>query len=202
MRILALMPCYKIIEVPAVQTLLALQADIYNRGDNINFLFTQGFNAVKARTALVNSAAKKDFDYVVWLDSDHIYSAGALYTLIEKIEKNNLDMLSAGYFVRGYVRGQKRFAHGDFVNGDYQKLSPSEHGGIRDCEVVGFGFLVMKHAFVKRMVEKYPNDLFKMDISDNLTEDVYFCRKCKQEGVRVCFDEDTIVGHLMTVINN
>ncbi len=69
-----------------------------------------------------------------------------------------------------------------------------------DCDVLGFGFLLMRQSFVKKMVDTYGDDLFLFDIKDNSTEDVYFCRQAKKLGTRVCFDADTIVGHLMMVV--
>jgi len=200
MKILTLMPAYKIMDIEAVKSLTALQSDIYNRGDNINIAYISGFNTVLARTALINYAAKQeDVDYVLWLDSDHIYKASYVYELISKIEKNNLEMLSAGYLTRG---PRNLFAHGSFIdNGNFKQHKKGTVSGLIDCDIIGFGFLVMKQDFVKRMVNKYGKDLFKMDYSNNTTEDIYFCRKMKEEGIRICYDADIIVGHLMTVVN-
>lgn len=187
-------------DIPAVQSLVALQADIYQRGDNVNTIFINGFNAAKARTKLMEYAAKVvDVDYIVNLDTDNVYTVDDLYTIIRKLEENNLEMLSAGYLVKdssGY------FAHGRFHDdGSFEKVHSTGASGIIDCDVLGFGFLVMKHSFVKKMVDTYGDDLFLFDIKDNSTEDVYFCRQAKKIGTRVCFDADTVVGHLMTVVH-
>lgn len=198
MKILALMPAYKYMEIPAVQSLVAMQADVYNNGDNINVAFVHGFNTSLARTNLFEYAASVvDVDYVLNIDSDHIYKAKSLYTLISKIEDNDLDMLSAGY----YLRGGREFAHGRHVDGKFKKFKEGEVKGIVECDVVGFGFLLMKSQFVKEMVKKFPKDLFKMDVDGNASEDVYFCKKAQENGSKVCFDADTIVGHLTTVVN-
>ena len=200
MKILALMPAQKVLMVEAVQSLVAFQADIYNRGDNVNICFTNGHNPVNARTSLANYVSKaNEGDYVLWIDSDHIYAPKKFYTLVEKLEKNNLEMLSAAYLVRSKGRTT---AHGSFLeDGSFKQHQIEEQSGITDCDVLGFGFLVMKYSFLKRMVEKYPNDLFHMDCSNNSTEDVYFCRQVKKEGVRICYDADTIIGHLTVVVN-
>ena len=188
------------IDVAAVQSLAALQADVYKRGDNINCVFINGFNAAKARTILLEHAAKcTDVDYIINIDTDQVYTSEQMYTIINKLEENKLDMLSAAYLVKdtsGY------FAHGSFKeDNSFEKIHSLNAKGIIDCDVLGFGFLVMKHSFVKKMVDTYKDDLFLFDIKDNSTEDVYFCRQAKKLGTRVCFDADTIVGHLMTVIH-
>jgi hypothetical protein len=121
-----------------------------------------------------------------------------LYTLIRKCEENNLEMLSAGYLTKDTTR---YFAHGKFLeDGSFTKIHSKDVSGIVDCDVLGFGFLLMKKDFVKKMVETYPEDMFLFDIKDNSTEDVYFCRQAKKLGTRICFDADTIVGHLMMVV--
>jgi hypothetical protein len=199
MKILALLPSYKIMDIPAVQSLVSLQADVFKRGDNINIIFCNGFNAAKARTLLMEYASNQGgVDYIVNIDTDNVYEADDLYAIIDKMEANNMEMLSAAYLVKdssGY------YAHGRFLeDGSFEKVHARETGGIIDCDVLGFGFLVMKHSFVKKMVDTYKDDLFLFDIKDNSTEDVYFCRQAKKIGTRIAFDSDTLVGHLMTVI--
>ena len=198
MKILALLPTYKVMDITAVQSLCSLQADIYRDGNNINTIFVNGFNAAKARTKLMEySAKKKDVDYVVNIDSDQVYTSEDLYALIDKMEEHDLDMLSAGYLIKDQTM---LFCHGSFAeDGSFSKISSVGATGIIDCDVLGFGFLVMRNSFVRKMVETYGDDLFLFDIKDNSTEDVYFCRQAKKMGTRICFDADTRVGHLMLV---
>jgi len=200
MKILGCMPTQKVMDVNSVQSLVAFQADIYNRHDSLIMTFTNGHNPVLSRVSLMrNAALTEGVDYVIWLDSDHIYKAQAMYDLIKKMEENKLEALSAGYLVRSPC---KTFAHGRFMeDGKFLQFDKSECKGLVDADVLGFGFFVMKHAFVKDMVDKYGSETFKMDYGDNTTEDVYFCRLMKKEGYRICFDADTIVGHIMTWVN-
>jgi len=202
MRVLALVPAYKEIQVESVQSLCALQAGVYSRGDRINIAFVHGFNAASARTQLLKYAVSehkaKPLDYVLNIDSDQTFTAEHLYKLIDKIEENKLDLLSAGYLIRA---PEKTFAHGSFDStGYFQKIKKSDVSGIVECDVLGFGFLLMKPEFVVKMVEAYGNDIFKLDCIVNSTEDVYFCRQAKRLGTKICFDADNIVGHLMTVV--
>lgn len=201
MNILVLMPTAKFMEIPAVQSLTALQSAVYMRKDNITIAYANGFNAAKARVFLSHYASQQTgFDVILWLDSDHIYSAPVMYSMIEKMQKNDLDMLSAKYYVRD-ANLQKQVAHGNFSPEGFKKYAEPIEGDIIDCDVVGFGFLLMKPSFLNKMVETYDKDLFKFDIDDNSTEDVYFCRQAKKLGARVCFDNQNKVGHLTTVVN-
>ena len=200
MKILALIPAYKMMDVPAVQSLCALQADIYKNGDNLNVAFINGFNAVKARSKLIEYASNQgDVDWVINIDTDHVYDSKDLYTLINKCKELNLEMLSAGYMLKD---NSGNYAHGSFLeDGSFKHVHADESGGIIDCDVLGFGFLVMRKDFVDKMVKTYgKDDLFLFDVRDNSTEDVYFCRQAKKIGTRICFDSDTVVGHLRLVI--
>lgn len=199
MKIQALMPCYKIMEIPAVTSLTALMADCYVKGDHFNIAYANGFNAVHGRTNLVKYSVDNPSDWVLWLDSDHIYKASAMYKLIDRCISEDLDMLSATYFVRG--KG-KVVAH---INKDIETMDRLRKedldGSIVEASTIGFGFLVMRWSFLKKMYNRFGKDLFKMDYSDNTTEDVYFCRKVREAGHKVLFDSSVIVGHLTTVVN-
>jgi len=201
MNILVLMPTSKFMEIPAVQALTALQAAVYMRKDSLTIAYANGFNAAKARVYLSHYAVQqKGFDYILWLDSDHIYSATAMYSMIEKMNANGLDMLSAKYYVRD-ANLQKQTAHGNFSPEGFKKFTEPIEGDIIDCDVLGFGFLLMRPEFLNKMVETYAKDLFKFDLDQNSTEDVYFCRQAKKLGARICFDNQNKVGHLTTVNN-
>lgn len=200
MKILALMPTQKIMEIPAVQSLTAFQADVYRRKDALHIAFVNGFNPVLARTKLFEYAVKEEADWVIWLDSDHIYKAKDMYALIEKCDDQGLPMLSATYYVR---TTDKITAHGKYLeSGAFQKFSKSElNGSLVEADVIGFGFVVMRHSFMKTLYDKYKDDLFRMDATANSTEDVYFCRKAKEAGHKILFDPSIVVGHLTTVVN-
>lgn len=201
MNILVLMPTSKFMEIPAVQSLTALQAAVYMKKDSITIAYANGFNAAKARVYLAHYAnQQKGFDYILWLDSDHIYSSVAMYSMIEKMVANNLDMLSAKYYVRD-ANLNRQTAHGNFTPEGFKKFQEPIEGDIVDCDVLGFGFMLMKPEFINKMVDKYGKDLFKFDNDENSTEDVYFCRQAKKLGTRICFDNRNTIGHLTTVLH-
>lgn len=199
MKIQILIPAYKFIPVETVQCLSVIQAAMAERGWKWNIAFVNGFNAAHARNALMNFAIKQEFDYALWIDSDHVFNMKNVDDLLKELQEKNLDCLSAGYFVRD---GSKTFAHGRFKEDkSFAKLKKVECKGITECDVLGFGFLLMTHGFIKEMVNKFPNDLFILDCINNTTEDVYFCRKAQEIGKHLYFDANNIVGHLMTAVN-
>jgi choline kinase len=201
MNIIALMPTSKVMEIAAVQSLVSFQSAIYNKKDNVTVVFSNGFNAAKARTFLLKYASEQvGTDWIVWLDSDHVYNATVMYDMISKMEKNGLDILSAKYYVRDATLN-KTTAHGNFSAEGFKKYNEPIDGELIDCDVVGLGFCVMRPSLVKKLIETYGTDLFKFDIDDNSTEDVYFCRQLRKLGTRICFDNKNLIGHLTTVLH-
>jgi GT2 family glycosyltransferase len=194
-RILMLMPLYKHMDAHCVISLLDFVQNITNDGHKPKITFTNGFNAAKARKALMLYAAEHsdEFDYVLWLDSDHVYKTENLYKLIDRMKAENLKMLSATYT----LHGSSETAHGTVENGKFRHFEQKDFGeSVIDCTVVGFGFLVMTSQFAKEMHDKFGEKLFILDAKENCTEDVRFCRCVLDSGERVCFDPMVKVGHI------
>jgi hypothetical protein len=194
MKILILMPMYKIMDVHCVISLVDFIQNLHEDGHQARIVFSHGFNAAKARNQLTEHAVHKEgFDYVLWLDTDHVYKAENLYKLVERMEKENLPMLSATYTLHGCPET----AHGITEGNTFRHFTQEElKNGLIDCTVVGFGFLVMRCGFLKEMWDKFGTSLFVMDAKENCTEDVKFCRCAIENGTRVCFDSDVKVGHI------
>ncbi len=200
MKILVLMPMYRMMDVSCVQSLIGFQSELHERGHNVKFVFTNGFNAAKARKALSRHVGEEETwgcDYVLWLDSDHFYKADHMFRLIERMNENKLSMLSGSY----KLHGSNEVVHGitddkGFHHFHYKDFTEE----LIECDVVGFGFLVMTPAFLKEMWLKYKEDLFVLDAKTNATEDVTFCRCAKESGYKVMFDPTLRVGHVETAL--
>lgn len=200
MRLMVLMPLYKAMDASCVISLVDFHQQLVEKGHHLKFVFTNGFNAAKARCALTRFAGDEhnEFDYVLWLDSDHIYKTEHLFTLAERMEKDNLPMLSAAYKLHGCpesahgITDEKGFRH--FTEDEMN--AARDKGELIDCQVVGFGFLLMAHWFLKGLWQKNGDKLFVLDARENATEDVTFCRVVKEAGQRVCFDPSVKVGHI------
>lgn len=194
MKFLVSMPLYKMMDVSCVISLTDFLLGLQQSGHTVKVSFTNGFNAAKARKVLIKHAAENDdYDYALWLDSDHLYKEKDLMDLIERMEKEKLGMLSATY----KLHGCPDTAHGTVENDMFRHFKDEElKEDLIDCTVVGFGFLVMKKDFVKLMWDSYGDNLFILDAKENCTEDVKFCRCVLHSGNRVCFDPKVKVGHV------
>lgn len=204
MKIAVLIPFYKTMDTNAVQSLITMFADIHSRGDIYIPVVCQSMYIDKARSFLVKTLVEhvQGVDYVLCIDTDHVYDANAVYGLIKAMEENNLDMLSAGYVGRGRP---KHWVHLKAQNPGEQPTAIPVGGPpeVTECDVVGFGFLVMKTAFLKQMWEKHGFKLFSGGIDGDAVkvgDDVKFCELMKAEGKRVCFHAGIKVGHISTVV--
>ena len=207
MNILILIPMYKMMEAEAVKSLLEMCIDIHNKGDNYNIAVSNNISIALARNNMFKLVAESGqrYDYVLSIDTDHLYSAKKLYDLINKMEDNELELLLAAYFVRGISENKvRKFAHlKRNEKGVVTKIiyDPNNRPtGIIDVDIIGFGFVVLRPAFIKKIYDKH-KVLFKMDPVDFTTEDVYFSKLVKEDGYRLCIDADTIIGHFMSVVN-
>ncbi len=188
-------------DAPCVQSLLSMTCHLHGAGHQIKFFFANGFNAARARLGLAREACedtKFEADYFLWVDSDHFYDPSSLMKLINKMESENIPMLSATY----KLRGTEEAVHGITPTGEgfkhfhYKDLNTLPEGSLVEADVVGFGFLVMKAQFLKDMWAKHGEELFKMDIGMNGTEDVAFCLCAKKDGHKVYFFPEIRVGHM------
>lgn len=200
MKILILMPMYKMMDANCVISLVDFIQNLHEEGHKAKITFVNGFNAAKARKALTMHAAQCDesqYDYVLWLDTDHLYKTSDLHKLIKKMRKEKLGMLSATYTLHGC----SETAHGIVENDVFRHFKQEElKKGIIDCTVVGFGFLVMEWSFLKYLWDRFGDSLFILDAKENCTEDVRFCRCVLDSGNRVCFDSDVKVGHIEVAV--
>lgn len=195
MKIAVLMPIYKSMDAQCVISLIDFHQQLVEDGNKCKFVFVNGFNAVKARRLLIEHCIKTEesYDYVLWLDSDHIYKKEHLYNLVERMKNENIEMISATY----KLHGSSETVHGITENQVFRHFKDEElNGKLIDCDVVGFGFLLMTHSFLKQLHKKYGDQLFVFDATTNMTEDVKFCRCVKEYGHRVCFDPKVKVGHI------
>ena len=203
LKIAVLIPFYKFMDAKSVESLIVMIADIHNRGDVYVPIFCHSLLIEKARTLLIKTAVEQapDADYVLCIDTDHVYSAKALYGLIEALEERNLDMLSAAYVARSMPGF---YAHCALdAQGIARKIPSSVREGIVECDAVGFGFLLMRPSFLRKMWEKHAAGLFSAELKDGkmqASDDVRFCELARQEGHGVMFHAGIKVGHISQVV--
>lgn len=202
MNIHVLIPIHKTMDAPCVQSLIAMTTDLYMDGHKVKFIFANGFNAARARQGLLRTLAednkKFESEFTLWVDSDHLYYKKDFDSLVQSMKDKDLQLLSGTY----KMRGSEETCHGRYNSDNkfehihYKELNELADGDLVEVSVIGFGFVVMKTKWLVDMWSKHGDELFKMDIGENGTEDVAFCTKIRKDGHKIFFDPKVRIGHI------
>lgn len=156
-----------------------------------------------------------DYDYIMWIDSDIVFTPEQVLTLLYKMEMNKNYQILSGLYA---MEGGRQFACVKDMNENFFK----EHGSFDFLEVAnwenlrklepfqvdynGMGFMMVRKGvyeklnypwFEPKFFEYTKNNIL---IRDFCSEDVGFCLKAKENGILVYLDPSIRVGHEKSVI--
>lgn len=159
-----------------------------------------------ARDRLAGVAAKNDFDYIVWIDSDMIFEPGTIDRLIDRALERR-DFVTGLYFSRSFPTKPlimkeiiwERQENGTIKHGatpyyDYPKNSLFEVAG---C---GFGLCITSVEMVGKVVAGFGQAPF--DPFPSLGEDYSFCWKANKLGFKCWCDSSIKAGHVGEFVYN
>jgi GT2 family glycosyltransferase len=146
-----------------------------------------------------------DYDYIMWIDSDQVFSPGHISTLIN----HKKDIISGVYL----MDGGKAYAAVEHWDTDHFKKTGSFHfltpedikdkKELMEVTYAGMGFmLVKKGVFESLEYPWFPPIEFDIgnDIKDFCSEDVGFCLKAREAGYKIWIDPSVRVGHEKSII--
>lgn len=199
MKVQILMPMYKIMDAPAIVSLVAFILDAANQNVSVAFTTTNVADIAKARNGLVKALAD-NVDYLLFIDSDMTYKYSQFLSLIKIMQMQSLDLLSAKYYTRNNLTKDRKLAMlRDNGEGKKEKIAEDGARGIQKCDVIGLGFCVIRPQLIRDLL-KTNKKLFRWEENGD-GEDAYFCSLVKKHGHEIYYDADTTVGHISTVIN-
>lgn len=151
-----------------------------------------------SRNKLAMQALQNEVDYVMWFDSDMIFSPDTLVRLVKDIEEKDCDIVSGVYFRRSMPYTPVVFSKIQIEDGlckheDYK----GELSGLVEVEGVGFGCCLMKSEIIFEMFSKF-EDCFSP--IGRVGEDLSFCWRARQLGYKVHVDFDVKCGHVGSLI--
>lgn len=188
MKILLGMPSVGMIPSKTVISLLQTVKKGY-----VEPVIVTGSLVYDSRDQIATFAVNEGYDYVLYVDSDMIFSADDL----KKLLAHDTDIVSGLYVTR----------HGENKNVAYSEIhkrvdnpyKPPElindtrdygYGKIAAC---GFGFVLIKTGVLKTMFERY-RSLFEPKWG--FGEDIAFCHRAKKCGYKIYIDRDVKIGHI------
>lgn len=193
MRIMIAIPCMAKIDTPFVQCLLNL-AVTGLKGAFVQLQFSEGSLIYDSRNQIANIAIEKEFDRVLWIDSDMIFEPDILRRLSARMDEG-AEYVSALAFRRvpphlPVIYSQIAMQDGKPVltaYEDYPEDSLFEIAGS------GFGCVMTSVQLLKDC-----RNTFGLPFSPRLGfgEDVTFCLECQELGRKMYCDSSVKVGHL------
>lgn len=186
-----------------------------NRGDHwVVFDFVRGYDCATARNHIAQQALDEQADYVLMVDNDVTLPADALLNMLEDPKEvclgyyphrsNNGEYTGHTCVCRLYDNGGKEYFHypldSEYTAEDMRKFRSA---GIHKVRIHGGGMgcaLIRTDVFRKIQYPWYD----WVNYSDNnrgmLSEDLYFCERCKSAGIPIFTDTRVACGHMFRYV--
>lgn len=188
------------IAVPSMDTLPALFCQslaLLKRAGDTQVGFEVGSLVYNARNNLARQAIKAEADYVLWLDSDMVFSPDLLLRMMKVVEDNDLDFLTALCFRRKPPYTPCLFdkleVRQDGKGANYTALM-SVPDGLFEVGGCGFAGVLMSTEILLSVAAKFEGRMF--DPMPGFGEDVAFCWRARQCGYKLYCDSSIEMGHV------
>lgn len=145
-------------------------------------------------------------EWLLWVDSDIVLNLDALYLLWNAADIETAPIVSGVYFISKEPEGttMRPFPciFKDLGDNQIQYLHPLPEMELVECDLAGFGLLLMHRNIVTKMREALPNQSFFNEETgsgkDNefVGEDIIFFRKMKKAGIQLRAHTGALVKHM------
>jgi hypothetical protein len=145
-------------------------------------------------------------DWLFWVDSDIVLNLDALYLLWHTADAEKYPIVSGVYFISKEPEGMtmRPFAciFKDLDDKSIQYMHPLPEMQLVECDLAGFGILMMHRSVVEKMRKELSSKAFFTEEhgdgnDDNFVgEDIVFFRKMKQAGIQLHAHTGALVQHM------
>lgn len=188
MRILIAVPCMDSVPSQFAQSLATL-----NKVEECVVAFQMGSLIYNSRNYLATAAVKMEADYVLWLDSDMVFSSDVLQRLWKDRDKG--DIITGVYYRRVEPYKPVLFSKLSIENDQCQWEDYNDFPEDRIFEVEGCGFgcvLTPTNVFVD-VINRFGNMFSPIG---GVGEDLSFCWRARQCGFKIVADPSIQLGHV------
>lgn len=205
MNVLIAIPTYENIMPQTYRSIWQLDKG----GHDVDFEFVKGYDVATARNHIGNMAKDRNVDYLLMVDNDIVLPKDALTRLLS----HGLDVCLGFYAHRDWDNvfrgltciGKLKDKDGnDYFSFPRESLYTKEevlgmaqapvhvHGG-------GMGCALIKGDVFRRV--KFPYfDWVNYESNQLLSEDLFFCLRCRDAGIRIHADPAVRCGHLFRFV--
>jgi hypothetical protein len=161
-------------------------------------VFVPGMEVGEARNRSVEHfLSDSSLKYLVFIDDDLILPEDGLLKLYRGMEEHGYDIIGSVYRTKetGNETVAYKFKEGMMGSIPNEELLNNEY---LDVDVVGMGFTIIKReVFYKLSQPWYKTVQEKFTYGTRCyTEDVFFCKKAKEEGFKIGLATDVICPHM------
>ena len=160
-------------------------------------MIVSGSLVYDARDTIARFAVENDYDYILYADSDMVFSADDLKRLLA----HNVGICSGLYVTRDgrneNVVYKKIITRRRFPYRQPKLIADNETSGFASVLACGFGFCLINVSVVKCML-KYYKSLFEPKWG--VGEDISFCIRARRLGYKTFIDRDVKLGHVGEVV--
>ncbi len=189
MKILLAIPASRYIETECIVSLFAMQKQPHE----IEIFIPKNYAVDVNRNIIAKYAQENGFEAILWVDSDTILPKDTLTQFVE----HDKDIVAGVYSYK--VLGNKEVVAKRFqdeTREEYDNLTIKEikeSSGLVEVDGVGFGCVLTKTSVFDKV--PFPWFIYTQDMG----EDIFFCRKAQNEGYKLWLDTDVICGHIGTI---
>lgn len=166
----------------------------------ISNLFIEGMEVGYARNKSIELLLDNpNNNYILFLDDDVIVPSDLLLRLFRGITEEGYDIISGLYHQKNNLKTPLAFKDIDTI---LHPISKDEELSEKlfEVDIVPMGCTLIKKSVFNKLQMPYFKTVVETDgkYSNSITEDVYFCRKAKEAGLKIGIHTGLRCGHLMT----
>lgn len=186
------------IAVPSLDSVPALFCQslaLLQRAGDTMVGFEVGSLVYNARNNLARQAIQSEADWVLWLDSDMVFTPDLLQRMLKVCTENHIDFLTGVCFRRKPPYTPCLFDRLDKIDkGASYTTFMSVPDGIFKVGGCGFAGVLMSADVLLGVAAKYHGRMF--DPLEGFGEDVSFCWRARQCGYDIFCDSSIELGHV------
>lgn len=167
---------------------------------DVQYKSISGYDCAAARTSIASESVARGFDYVLMVDYDVVVPSDALTTLIGWHEPVMLGYyLQQGSFNPPHGDGKTSLCKPDSFQKQYTSIEVKELRDRGQFKVPvrggGMGCALIRTDVFEKVSFPYFKYVVYGDKSGRLSEDYYFCKQCREAGMKLYADARVKCGH-------
>ena len=194
MRLMVAVPCLDMMRSEFVMSFTKIIRKLMRDGVDFGVRFAQGTLTYQAREELAREAIERNYDFMLWFDSDMEIPEDVFDRLMSAEEKTNAAL------VTGIYRSRRKPYHklvykviSPFQAIYYGENLPDELFPIEGC---GFGCVLTRVDAMREVFKKY-NVVFTP--TEGLGEDLAYCYRLKTRGYMQYAEPSVKCGHIGSI---